>query len=325
MMNPATRDTSEIPRAVLPVVFHEAYEVDIGLHVFPTAKYRLILGRLIDEGLVTKATIFRPEPATDDEISLVHTTRWVDKLRSGRLSLPDEARLELPFSTALRDAAWLSCGGAILTARLALERGVAVHLGGGYHHAFGGHGEGFCPLNDVAVAIRALQRTGEIDSAIVIDLDVHHGNGTAAIFVDDPSVFTFSMHQDSNYPFPKPPGDLDLGLRDGTSDDEYLTLLAEHLPGVLDSSRPSLAYYLAGADPYRGDQLGGLGLTTDGLRRRDDYVVRELAARGVPVAICLAGGYASHTEDTVAIHCATVEAALAGLRDTSATPGEAPV
>ncbi len=324
MTNAATRATSETPRQVLPVIFHEAYEVDIGLHVFPTAKYRLILDRLIDECLVTEEAIFRPEPATNEEIALVHTTRWIDKLSSGKLSLPDEVRLELPFSPALRDAAWLSCGGAILTGRLALEHGVAVHLGGGYHHAFAGHGEGFCPLNDVAVAIRALQRAGEIESAVVIDLDVHHGNGTAAIFAEDPSVFTLSMHQDNNYPFPKPPGDLDIGLRDGTGDDEYLTLLAEHLPGVLDDSDPGLAYYLAGADPYRGDQLGGLGLTPDGLHRRDEYVVQVLAGRGIPLAICLAGGYATHTEDTVAIHCATVEAALAVLPGKSATPGEAP-
>ena len=254
---------------------------------------------------------------SDEEVAAA----FVDK------SLPDEIRLELPFSPALRDAAWLSCGGAILTARLALERGVAVHLGGGYHHAFPGHGEGFCPLNDVAVAIRTLQRAGEIDSAIVIDLDVHHGNGTAAVFADDSSVFTLSMHQDSNYPFPKPPSDLDIGLRDGTGDDEYLALLAKHLPGALDGARASLAYYLAGADPYRGDQLGGLALSMDGLRRRDEYVLRELAARCVPVAICLAGGYASRTDDTVAIHCATVEAALDAVRtgrDGSATPDEAP-
>jgi acetoin utilization deacetylase AcuC-like enzyme len=323
-MEPTTRATSEIPQPVLPVIFHEAYEVDIGPHVFPTAKYRLILGRLIDEGLVAAADIFRPEPATDEEITLVHTTRWIDRLSSGKLSIFDETRLELPFSPALRDAAWLSCGGAILTARLALERGVAVHLGGGYHHAFAGHGEGFCPLNDVAVAVRALQRAGEIDSALVIDLDVHHGNGTAAIFADDASVFTLSMHQDNNYPFPKPPGDLDIGLRDGIGDDEYLALLAEHLPSVLDGWGPSLAYYLAGADPYRGDQLGGLGLTMDGLRRRDEYVLRELTLRGIPVAICLAGGYASHTEDTVAIHCATVKAALACFSGQFPTPGEAP-
>jgi acetoin utilization deacetylase AcuC-like enzyme len=313
-MGPTKRAVREISRLVPPVIFHEAYEVDIGLHVFPTAKYRLIKTRLIDDGLIAAEDIIRPDPATDDEIALVHTRRWVEKLSSGNLSLPDEIRLELPFSPALRDAAWLSCGGAILAARLALGRSVAVHLGGGYHHAFAGHGEGFCPLNDVAVAVRTLQRAGEIDSAAVIDLDVHHGNGTAAIFRDDSSVFTLSMHQDNNYPVPKPPSDLDIGLRDGTGDDEYLTLLAEHLPAVLDASRPSLAYYLAGADPYRSDQLGGLGLTIEGLRRRDEYVLQQLTSRGIPVAICLAGGYAVHTEDTVTIHCATVEAAFGAGR-----------
>lgn len=309
-MTPTTRAVREVSGPKVPIIFHEAYEVDIGLHVFPTAKYRLIETSLLDAGWFTSEDIIRPKPATDEEICLVHTSRWVEKLSSGNLSLPDEIRLELPFSAALRDAAWLSCGGAILTARLALERGVAVHLGGGYHHAFADHGEGFCPLNDVAVAIRTLQRSGEIGSAVVIDLDVHHGNGTAAIFRDDASVFTLSMHQDNNYPFPKPPSDLDIGLCDGTGDDEYLTLLADHLPGVLDGFRPSLAYYLAGADPYRSDQLGGLGLTMEGLRRRDEYVLQQLGSRDIPAAICLAGGYAVHTDDTVAIHCATVEAAI---------------
>lgn len=313
-MTPNMRAERKISRSRLPIIFHEAYEVDLGSHVFPTAKYRLIKTRLIDQGLIVADHVIRPEPATDDEIVLVHTAEWVKKLSSGRLSLHDEIRLELPFSPALRDAAWLSCGGAMLTATLALDRGVAVHLGGGYHHAFADHGEGFCPLNDVAVALRSLQRAGQVETGVVIDLDVHHGNGTAAIFRDDPSVFTFSMHQDDNYPFPKPPSDLDIGLRDGTGDDEYLSLLADHLPSVLDRSRPSLAYYLAGADPYGDDQLGGLGLSLEGLRHRDEYVLRQAASRGIPLAICLAGGYAERTEDTVAIHCATVEAAMAARR-----------
>lgn len=309
-MRPATRAVQDRSRPLPPIIHHEAYEVDIGLHVFPTAKYRLVKARLLEDGSIATEDIVRPEPATDEEILFVHTPRWVKKLSSGRLSPLDELRLELPFTPALRDAAWLTCGGAILTARLALERGVAIHLGGGYHHAFPGHGEGFCPLNDVAVAIRTLQRALELDTAVVIDLDVHHGNGTAAIFDGDPGVFTLSMHQDNNYPFPKPPSDLDIGLRDGTGDEEYLTLLSDHLPGVLDGFRPSLAYYLAGADPYREDQLGGLGLSIEGLRTRDEYVLQQLTAREVPVAVCLAGGYAVHTDDTITIHRGTVEAAL---------------
>jgi acetoin utilization deacetylase AcuC-like enzyme len=291
----------------LPVVFHEGYEVDIGPHVFPTAKYRLVRDRLARDGLLEIESLSRPEPASDEDLRLVHTARWVEKLGSGSLSLRDEMLLELPYSVPLREAAWLTCGGAILTARLALREGIAVHIGGGYHHAFPGHGEGFCPLNDVAVATRVLQGRGEIESALVVDLDVHHGNGTAAIFADDPTVFTFSMHQRNNYPFPKPPGDLDLGLGDGTRDEEYLSLLARHLPSILDRAKPDFAYYLAGADPFLEDQLGGLELTLSGLRRRDELVLNELANHDVPVAVCLAGGYARDTKDTVSIHCATVE------------------
>lgn len=298
----------------LPIVFHEAYEVDIGAHVFPTAKYRLIKDRLLEEGVIREEDVVRPEPATDEEILLVHTPAWVEKLRSGRLSASEQITLEVPYSEGLRDAAWLCAGGAILSGRLALEQGVAVHLGGGFHHAFPDHGEGFCPLNDTAVAVRALRHTGEIRRAAVIDCDVHHGNGTAAIFGDDPDVFTFSMHQERNYPLLKPPSDRDLGLGDWTGDAEYLDLLERHLPETVADHRPDLAYYLAGADPYREDQLGGLGLSVEGLRRRDELVLRTLGEARVPAAVALAGGYAWHTEDTVTIHCGTVRAASSALR-----------
>jgi acetoin utilization deacetylase AcuC-like enzyme len=209
----------------------------------------------------------------------------------------------------VRDAAWICAGGSILTARLALERGVAVHLGGGFHHAFPDHGEGFCLINDVAIAIRAVQRERLVGRAAVVDLDVHHGNGTAAIFRDDPAVLTFSMHQERNYPALKPPSDLDVGLEDGTGDDAYLALLEKHLPEILARHHPDLVVYLAGADPYESDQLGGLGLTIAGLRRRDELVFERAASARVPVAVCLAGGYAVRTDDTVEIHCNTVRAA----------------
>lgn len=298
----------------LPLVFHEAYEVDIGPHVFPTAKYRLVLECLRAEGSLDRTTLHRPDPATDEEILLVHTPQWVRKLKSGELSDRERLTLELPWSEELVEAAWLCAGGSTLTSRLALEHGVAVHLGGGFHHAFPGHGEGFCAIHDVAVAIRLLQREGKVERAIVIDLDVHHGNGTAAIFAQDPAVFTLSFHQEHNYPSPKPPGDLDVGLDDGTTDDEYLGLLEEHLPPALDAHEPDLAVYLAGADPYRHDQLGGLGLTMEGLKRRDERVLAALAERGIPAAVCLAGGYALRRDDTISIHCATVEAAAEALR-----------
>ncbi len=298
----------------VPVVFHPSYEVDIGPHVFPTAKYRLVRERALEERLVSQADLVRSEPAATEEILLVHTTEWVEKLKTGALSARERFTLEVPWSPELVEASWLCAGGTTLAARLAREGAVAVHLGGGFHHAFAGHGEGFCAINDVAVAIRVLQRSREIESALVIDLDVHQGNGTAAIFAGDPGVFTFSVHEEANYPFPKPPSDLDVGLARGTPDGEYLELLRAHLPAILEGFEPDVAFYLAGADPYREDQLGGLGLTIEGLRRRDDEVFAYLADAGVPVAACLAGGYARRTQDTVEIHLGTLRAAAARAR-----------
>ena len=194
----------------VPIVWHPAYEVDIGPHVFPTRKYRLVRDRLLAEGAISSADLVEATPASDEQVALVHTADYMRKIQTGALSLEDQLVLEVPFSAALREAAWICAGGTTLAARLALERGVAVHLGGGFHHAFPDHGEGFCLINDVAIAIRALQREGIVRRAAVVDLDVHHGNGTAAIFRDDPDVFTFSMHQERNYPAAKPPSDLDL-------------------------------------------------------------------------------------------------------------------
>jgi acetoin utilization deacetylase AcuC-like enzyme len=218
-------------------------------------------------------------------------------------------RLELPFSPELRDASFLCCGGTTLAGELAVEHGVAVHLGGGFHHAFAGHGEGFCLLNDVAVAARVLQSRGRAERVAVVDLDLHHGNGTAAIFADDPTVFTFSMHQEWNYPAVKPPGDLDVGLEDGTGDEEYLERLREHLARVLADHGPDLVLYLAGADPYREDQLGGLALTIPGLRERDRTLLEMSREAGAAVAAVLAGGYALRTDDTIEIHTNTVREA----------------
>jgi acetoin utilization deacetylase AcuC-like enzyme len=294
-------------------VWHEAYEVDIGPHVFPTRKYRLVRDRLVAEGVLDPADIRRPEPATDEEIALVHTPEYLGKILGARLTSEELLRLEVPFSPDLRAASWLCAGGSILTARLALEHGVAVHLGGGFHHAVPDHGEGFCLINDVAVAICALRREGAVGRALVIDCDVHHGNGTAAVFAAEPDVFTFSMHQENNYPLWKPPSDLDLGLADGTGDAEYLAALEQHLPPIVERHDPDLAFYLAGADPYVHDQLGGLALTRAGLSRRDAIVLGGLRHAGVAAAVVLAGGYAVQPQDTVEIHCATVRAARAAL------------
>jgi acetoin utilization deacetylase AcuC-like enzyme len=302
--------TGATPRAPgLPVVWSSRYEVDIGAHVFPTVKYRLVRDRLLDEGIVAPDDLVEPAPATRDEVALVHTREYLAKVFSGTFTPIDAMRLELPFSDHLREASLLCCGGTILAGELALERGAAAHIGGGFHHAFAGHGEGFCLLNDVAVAPRVLQARGAVERVAVVDLDVHHGNGTAAIFADDPSVFTFSMHQEWNYPAEKPPGDLDVGLEDGTGNEAYLELLREHMAGILSSHRPDLVLYLAGADPYREDQLGGLALTLEGLRERDRTVFSMSRDAGAAVAVVLAGGYARDTDDTVEIHVNTVRAA----------------
>jgi acetoin utilization deacetylase AcuC-like enzyme len=299
----------------LPVVTNDAYEVDIGPHVFPTRKYRLVRERLLDEGTIAAADLVSPRMATDAEVRLVHTAGYVGRMLLDGFSIAERALLEIPYDDEIRRAAWLCAGGTAGAGALALESGIAVHLGGGFHHAFTDHGEGFCLVNDVAVAVRTLQQKGEIRRVSVIDLDVHHGNGTAAIFAGDSDVFTFSMHQENNYPAIKPRGDLDIGLADGTGDAEYLEKLRSSLRVVLEVHSPDLAFYLAGADPYRHDQLGGLGLTFDGLRDRDALVLDAARRAGVPVAVTLAGGYAVDPEDTVEIHCTTVRVAreVAGL------------
>ncbi len=304
-----TLDQPHVNTPSLPVVWHEAYEMDIGPHVFPTQKYRLVRDRLLHEGTIAHENIRRPDPATDDEIGLVHSAGYLRKITAHDLSAQERMTLEVPLSAGLREAMWLCTGGSILTGELALDRGLAVHLGGGFHHAFSEHGEGFCLVNDVAIAIRVLTARQKIRRAAIIDLDVHHGNGTAAIFANEPEVFTFSMHQENNYPARKPPSDLDIGLADGTGDDEYLSAVEHHIPKILDSHRPDLVFYLAGADPYEHDQLGGLGLTVDGLRRRDRLVFDALTSAGVPGAVTLAGGYAVNRDDTVEIHCGTVREA----------------
>ncbi len=299
----------------LAAAWHEEYEVDLGEHVYPTEKYRLVRERLSEVGLLSgEIRLLSPEPAPEADLARVHTEAYLEKVRTGRLTRQEELRLEVPFSRQLRRAMLLACGGTTLASRRALDQGVAVHLGGGFHHAFPDHGEGFCLFNDVAVALRALQAEGRIATAAVVDCDVHQGNGTAEIFSDDPAVFTLSLHQDRLYPAARPPSDLDVALPDRVGDERYLERLDAALPRALEEPEPDLALYLAGADPYRGDQLGGLGLTLEGLRRRDRRVLGALAERGIPGVVVLAGGYATRVRETVSIHAATVEEALAALR-----------
>ena len=314
------------------VVYSARYHIDIGPHVFPTQKYRLVHDRLRDAAVIRPADVVEPQPASWDELALAHTGEYLAKMRDGTLSPDEIAQLQLPWSAEMVDGFQLMAGGTIdaacLASGIARAHGgsagaaspafnVVCHIGGGLHHAFANHGEGFCPFNDVAVAVRFLQARG-IERIAIIDLDVHHGNGTAFIFERDPRVFTFSMHQQLNYPVFKPRGTLDIGLPDGAGDQMFLGLLEGALPAVM-ASRPQCVVYLAGADPYEDDQLGGLRLSMEGLRLRDRAVVSAVAAAGVPLVVVLAGGYARLLDHTVAIHVATIEEARATLPSGSAT------
>lgn len=296
------------------VVYSKAYYADIGLHVFPMRKFQLVLEEIVRRGLLAESEVLTPDPATVEQVLRVHDRAYVEKLIHGRLSVLEEAVLELPYSKQLVTASFLCAGGSILAAREAMTRGVGVNLGGGFHHAFPDHGEGFCVFNDIAIAIRVLQHEGSIRRAAVIDLDVHQGNGTAAIFADDASVFTFSMHEEQNYPSIKPPGDLDFGLDTGTGGAEYLAALERHAPAILDRHRPDMVAYVAGADPFEQDQLGRLKLSREDLRRRDRVVFEACAESEVPVVALLAGGYATRIEDTVGIHADMIAAAFATAR-----------
>jgi len=323
------------------LVYSDDYFLPIGSHVFPAEKYKRIHDRLLESGVADASDFVTPSPASDQDVLLVHTPQYVHKLKTGTLTALEELELEIPYSPALVRAFWLAAGGSILAADHALDDGVSISIGGGFHHAFPGHGEGFCMIHDVAVAIRCMQRDGQIRTAMTVDCDVHQGNGTAVIFSgprvpSEPTsptfasvltserpappgtrprsrhpedVFTISLHQLNNYPAFKPPSSLDLNLPDGIGDDEYLACLGNALSMGLSKFKPDLICYLAGADPYREDQLGGLSLTIEGLKERDALMFRTAKTEGIPVMVTYAGGYARKVEDTVTIHCNTVVAA----------------
>ena len=290
----------------MKVFYSPRYEVTLPGHVWPTSKYRLIASRL-RQGDRPDLKFIEPAEATWDDLALVHTAEYLDKLRLGTLSPDDIATLELPWRPEFAAAFRLMAGGTCAAGAAALEDGCAAHLGGGLHHAFANHGEGFCPINDIAVAIRVLQASRRVQRAAVIDCDVHHGNGTAMIFERDPGVFTFSIHQQHNYPFFKPRSDLDIALEDGAGDARYLEALGAALPRVM-ASAPEVVVYVGGADPFEHDRLGGLRLTKAGLAERDRMVIAAARGTGVPIVLTLAGGYAADVRDTVDIHVATVEA-----------------
>jgi acetoin utilization deacetylase AcuC-like enzyme len=291
------------------LVYHERYDLNLGEHVFPSQKFRWLRDRLLRMRFASPEDFVEPEPASDDDVRLVHDGVYVAKLRSGTLSYQDILRLEIPYSRQMVEAFWLAAGGSILAARLALQDGIGFNVGGGFHHAFPAHGEGFCAINDIAIAIRRLQADGLIKRAMVVDCDVHHGNGTAAIFAEDQSVFTLSIHQFNNYPSEKPLSSLDIHLADGVADAEYLHRLGNGYRAALAMFKPELVMYVAGADPYLEDQLGGLSLTFEGLMERDRLVIRTALTHEIPVAIVLAGGYAQSVEDTITIHANTAAVA----------------
>lgn len=290
-------------------IYSPRYHVDIGLHVFPTAKYERIRQRLIDEDCALPEDFLEPDQASAEEVLTVHTQDYYLKCRDNLLSSLDQMRLELPWSPELFDAAARCVRGSIDAARLALDHGVGLHIGGGFHHAYPDHGEGFCVFNDHSCAIRQLQAEGAIEKALVADCDLHQGNGTAAVFADDPTVTTFSIHQDHIYPMDRPPSTIDIGLMPGTNDKAYLKELERWLLPLFDSHAPDFVVYVGGADPYCEDQLGSLALTREGLSMRDALVANACKERGLPLLVVLAGGYAYNLEDTVAIHLETIRQA----------------
>ena len=295
-------------------VHHPDQQFSLGDHVFPVQKYGRVRERLLAEGDTTPADWREAPLATREELALVHTRQYLDDFLNARPSPATEAS-EMPLTPAIVKGFVRMAGGTILAAREALARGFAVNVGGGFHHAFAGHAEGFCYLNDLAVAIRVMQREGAITRAVIVDLDLHQGNGSAKIFEGDDDVFTFSMHQERLYPV-KQKSDLDIGLEEFVGDARYLALLDEALPHVLEESKAELALYQAGADPYEHDRLGQLGLTKRGLAERDRKVLEACAERGIPCAVTFGGGYAVDPEDTADIHLATCRATLAAAART---------
>lgn len=292
----------------MKLIYSDKYVVNLKGHIFPVEKYRLIKEKLLKEKIVNLENFLVPKPASDEDVLLVHTEEYIRKLKTSSLSLNEIFTLELPFSSELVEASFLCAGGSILASQKALEEGLGINLGGGFHHAFPDHGEGFCVLNDISIAIKKLQKERKVIKILIIDCDLHQGNGTSFIFKNDPSVFTFSIHQENNYPYPKQTSDLDIGLSNNVSDKEYLFYLKKYIPCIIKNFKPGLIVYLAGADPYFQDQLGGLGLTKKGLQERDQLIISEAYNNKIPFFITLAGGYAKKLEDTVEIHFNTIKA-----------------
>ncbi len=292
----------------MKVFYSPYYYADIGEnHVFPIRKFELVRDKLLAEGTLKSTNLVEPQPAKIGDVELVHTRDYITRLRAGRLTGREVRRLGLPWSKSLVRRSFLATAGTIRAARWALKNRVASNLAGGTHHAFPDRGEGFCVLNDVAVAIRVLQKENLASRFLIVDCDVHQGNGTAFIFKDSPEVFTFSIHGAKNYPLFKEQSTLDIELPDRTGDAQYLKTLSENLP-TLFTHEPDLVFYLGGADPFENDKLGRLGLSIDGLRKRDEIVLEYAKAHDIPIVTVMSGGYAQDVNDTVEIHCNTIRA-----------------
>jgi len=288
------------------VFYSPHYYADIGdTHIFPIRKFELVRDRLLLEGTLSSDEIFEPDPATVEDVKLVHTDDYVSRLCNGQLTAREIRRLGLPWSQSLVRRSFYAVGGTISASLTALEDGFSSNLAGGTHHSFADRGEGFCVLNDVAIAIHALRKWRLTRRSAIIDCDVHQGNGTAMIFSKDPDTFTFSIHGANNYPLFKSTSTLDIELPDRTDDAGYLNSLIDSLRIVFDWE-PDIVFYLAGADPYMNDKLGRLALSIDGLRKRDELVLNECFVREVPVATVMSGGYGKDINDTVEIHCNTI-------------------
>ncbi len=287
---------------MLTIVYSHKYYCDVGAHVFPARKYRLVYEMLEENGKLAAGNVkvLEPRAPTPEELRLVHNEKYLDDVLHARMT-PATFSSELPVKQSVVDAFLLSTGGTLVAADSATVTGRSINLGGGYHHAFPDHAEGFCLFNDVAIACRKFLNERKVAHIAIVDCDLHQGNGTAYIFKDEPNVFTFSIHQENNYPI-KQQSDLDIGLDDGAGDEEYLEKLGGALDRIQSEFKPDFVFYLAGADPFRDDQLGGLKLTHEGFGRRDDMVIARFSKSKTPLCVVLAGGYSRDVWDTVKIH-----------------------
>ena len=295
----------------MKVCYSDRYLIPlIPTHPFPMQKYRLVRDRLLEENSITHWHLIEPDLAADEDILLIHTDDYWFRCKSGNLTPAEIRRIGFPWTPRLVYRSQASVQGTLIAAKNALRDGIASNLAGGTHHAFPDHGEGYCVLNDIAIAARVLQREGLAQKIAVVDCDVHQGNGTAAIFQNDESVFTFSMHGEKNFPLRKEKSTVDVNLPEGIGDEEYLNLLQSHLPKMLAEFKPDFIFYQAGVDPHERDRLGKLKLTLDGLKLRDEFVIGNCRERNIPVVTTMGGGYGKNILDTVEAHCNTIRVAL---------------